>query len=104
LLRVLFVNAVDTSSEIENRYQPLWPAYLAAYAEQKLVTNHTSFRFATNKLSAELHSFSPHIVAIGGVSQNFNRALDYYSFALFANRGSRVERGRVIFVVFSRFP
>ncbi|MCX5862241.1 MAG: P-loop NTPase fold protein [Deltaproteobacteria bacterium] len=27
-----------------------------------------------------------------------------YSFALFANRGSLVERGRVIFVVFSRFP
>jgi len=25
-------------------------------------------------------------------------------FALFANRGSRVERGRVIFVVFTRFP
>jgi len=27
-----------------------------------------------------------------------------YSFALFANRGSLVERGRVIFDVFSRFP
>lgn len=66
---------MDNSAEVEMRYPPLWPAYLAAYVEKEMGTRYVSFRFATKSLQTELNSFKPHIVAIGAVSQNFGRAL-----------------------------
>ncbi|MFH1114627.1 MAG: radical SAM protein [Pseudomonadota bacterium] len=75
--RILFVNATDPLSETENRYRPLWPAYLAAYAENVIGRGQLDFRFATEEISKELHGYRPDLVAIGSVTQNFGYALDY---------------------------
>ncbi|MFQ5963024.1 MAG: B12-binding domain-containing radical SAM protein [Candidatus Scalinduaceae bacterium] len=75
--KVLFVNAVDPVAEVENRYLPLWPAYLAAYAEKHLGPGRIDFRFMTRRLENELDVYEPDVVAIGSVSQNFNHALRY---------------------------
>ena len=77
--RVLFVNAVDPISEVENRYRPLWPAYLGAYTEKHLGVDKLEFRFMTGEFEEELKSFKPNIVAISAVSQNYNYAMKYAS-------------------------
>jgi anaerobic magnesium-protoporphyrin IX monomethyl ester cyclase len=81
MIKVLFINAVDAASEVENRYRPLWPAYLAAYAEHKIGVGRFIFRFAATSVEEELESFDPHIVAISSVSQNYNYAIDYAKMA-----------------------
>lgn len=81
MLKVLFVNAVDPVSEVESRYPPLWPAYLAAYTERHIGCEKVEFRFMTAEIAAELDSFRPDIVAIGAASQNFNFALHYAGVA-----------------------
>ena len=81
MIRVLYINAVDTASEVENRYRPLWPAYLAAYAEQKMGAGGVVSRFLETAVEKELASFEPHIVAISAVSQNYNYAIDYARIA-----------------------
>lgn len=79
--RVLFVNAIDPLSEVENRYRPLWPAYLAAFAEKSLGTDKLEFRFMSGSFQNELHSFRPHVVALSAVSQNYNHVKTYARIA-----------------------
>jgi anaerobic magnesium-protoporphyrin IX monomethyl ester cyclase len=81
MMRVLFVNAVDPISEVENRYRPLWPAYLVAYTEKHLGVDKLEFRFMTRDFEDELRSFKPNIVAISAVSQNYNLAMKYAGIA-----------------------
>ncbi|MBI5572712.1 MAG: radical SAM protein [Desulfomonile tiedjei] len=71
MINVLCVNIVDPISEVENRYPPLWPAYLAAYADRTLGEGRVDFRVVTKGLEQEIESYKPHIVALGSVSQNF---------------------------------
>ena len=75
--RILFVNATDPVSEIENRYRPLWPGYLAAYAEKTVGRGQLDFRFATEEVGKELNRYRPDLVAIGAVTQNFGYAVAY---------------------------
>jgi len=65
---------VDPASEVENRYKPLWPGYLAAYCNRFLVEGQVEFRFLNGRLEQQLETFRPDVVAIGGVSQNFHHA------------------------------
>jgi radical SAM superfamily enzyme YgiQ (UPF0313 family) len=81
LKKVLFVNAVDPNSEIQNRYRPLWPAYLAAHVEKDIGLNKFEFKFMTDRFENELESFNPDIVGISAVSQNFNYAKKYAATA-----------------------
>lgn len=77
MIRVLFVNVVDCVSEVANRYKPLWPAYLAGYAEKKLGGHHFEFRYMMDGFAKELESFKPHIVALSSASQDFDTAKQY---------------------------
>ncbi|MHC4711740.1 MAG: B12-binding domain-containing radical SAM protein [Planctomycetota bacterium] len=74
--RILFVSAVDPTVEIETRYRPLWPGYLAAYTEKVLGPGRLEFRLCGDSLEREIESFRPDVVAISSVSQNFRRAED----------------------------
>ncbi len=74
-MKVLFVNAVDPASEVENRFKPLWPAYLAAYCNGFLAKGQVEFRFLSGKLEEQLQTYGPDVVAIGGVTQNFHHAV-----------------------------
>jgi anaerobic magnesium-protoporphyrin IX monomethyl ester cyclase len=77
MLRVLFVHAADPVSEVENRYLPLWPSYLAASAQDSLGPDQAKFRLAVKSISHELDTFSPDLLGISAVSQNFGYALGY---------------------------
>ncbi len=77
MLRILFVSAIHRQSEVENRYPPLWPGYLAAYVEKFLGPGIIEFRYAHYRLGRELKNWKPDIVAISSVTQNFDLACTY---------------------------
>ena len=79
--RVLFIDAVDPLSKFVERFSPLWPAYLAAYAEKQMGTKEFEFRLSKGNLGKEIESFGPHIVAISAVSMNYNFAGEYARMA-----------------------
>jgi anaerobic magnesium-protoporphyrin IX monomethyl ester cyclase len=79
--RVLFVNAVDPVSEIQNRYRPLWPAYLVAAIEKSLGQGKIVFKFMTNSFKKEIQNYRPDVVGISAVSQNYNYAKQYAHMA-----------------------
>ncbi len=81
MAKVLFANAVDRNSEVENRYRPLWPAYLTAYVEARLGADALEFQYSAGRLDKDIRDFSPDLVAIGAVSQNFNHAMQYARIA-----------------------
>ena len=74
MIKVLCVNIVDPISEVENRYPPLWPAYLAANADRVLGEGRVDFQVMTTGLEEEIDSYKPDMVALGSVSQNFGLA------------------------------
>jgi len=79
--KVLFINAVDPHVEIESRYLPLWPCYLAAYADKVLPAGSVEFRLMRKPVTQELDEFAPDLVAVSAVSQNFNRVAPLASAA-----------------------
>ena len=81
MIKVLFVNSKNPYSEVENRYHPLWPAYLAAYAEEKLGSGVVDFQFCRNNFEVHLDQYKPDIVAIGAVTQNYGYAVTYSKIA-----------------------
>jgi len=91
MTRVLFISALDTASEVENRYRPLWPAYLAAFTERAMGPDAAEFRYMTGNLDRELDEYKPDIVAIGSVSQNYQLAREYAR--LCKARGATVMMG-----------
>ncbi|MCG8569837.1 MAG: B12-binding domain-containing radical SAM protein [Spirochaetes bacterium] len=81
MIKILFINTVNPYSEVETRYPPLWPAYLAAYVEKKCSNNVFDFKFADNKIKKVIHSYQPNIVAISSVTQNYKYAIHYAKIA-----------------------
>ena len=80
-MRVLFANAAAKFREVENRYRPLWPGYLAAYAQRELGSRDFQFRFATKDFRSELESYRPHLVGLSSVTQNFKMAEEFAGIA-----------------------
>jgi len=74
MIKVLFAHAANPMSETENRYSPLWPAYLAAYAEKIFGLKYVEFKYMTGDCKSEISSYKPNIFAIGSVTQNWNYA------------------------------
>ncbi|MFC1606596.1 radical SAM protein [Candidatus Latescibacterota bacterium] len=75
--RVLFIHAANPISEVENRYQPLWPACLASYADRQIGPDKLEYRFLTGSLENEIDISRPDVVAISSVTQNFSYAGEY---------------------------
>ena len=92
-VKVLFVDTPDPFSEVEHRFRPLWPAYLAAYARQYLGRQTVQFAFASSALETALADFKPHIVGLSAVSQNYARAMQYARIA--KSKGAQVVMGGI---------
>lgn len=73
-IRVLFVNAIDLSRDIENLYPPLGPAYLVSYLHKHLGKQRVKFQMITDKFKEKAAKFKPDIVGITCVSQNYKKA------------------------------
>lgn len=76
-IRVLFASAVNPVAEVQNRYRPLWPAYLAGYLEKQLGGGLFEFRYARGAMEEEIRFFKPDVVGISSVTQNYNYAIEY---------------------------
>jgi radical SAM superfamily enzyme YgiQ (UPF0313 family) len=88
-LKVLFTSAVAPYSKIETLLRPLWPAYLAAYAEKRLGAQAVTFGYATGPIDALLNDFKPDILCLSSVTQNYGYAV----------RGAAAARARNIPVI-----
>jgi len=75
--KVLFVGAVNPYSLRDNLYPPLWPAYLAAYAEQILPARSVEFHWGTGPIVPLLNRHRPDVLAVSSVTQNYGYAEHY---------------------------
>ena len=76
-MKILFINAVDFSVEVESRYPSLGPAYLAAVLRARFGASEFRFRIIDRDIETYLTSFRPDLVCISAVSQNYGLACKY---------------------------
>jgi anaerobic magnesium-protoporphyrin IX monomethyl ester cyclase len=79
--RVLFINSIDSSKEIETRYPPLGIGYLISSIRRYFGKDKFEFRVINSMMEEEINSFKPHIIGISSTTQNYNRAIDYAKIA-----------------------
>lgn len=75
--KILFTDTVDPLSEVENRYPPLGPGYLASFLKIHDQDQSYEFNYVNTLTGKTLQEFDPDIVAITAVSQNYERAKKY---------------------------
>jgi anaerobic magnesium-protoporphyrin IX monomethyl ester cyclase len=76
-VKVLFATAINPVSYDHSRYRPLWPAYLAAYAEKHLGKGAVEFRYSRTDPVRDLDEFRPDLFAVSSITQNYSYALHY---------------------------
>jgi len=72
-MKLLFVNAIDSSKNIETVYPPLGLAYLSAVLKEHF--KDIQILIVDRDIEAVLKSFSPDVVGVSAVSQNYGRAI-----------------------------
>lgn len=80
VIKILLINAIDTSVEVETRYPNLGLAYLASMVYKYLPGLGVKFRIADRDIERLVKNFKPDLVGITCVSQNFNYAKNYVDF------------------------
>ncbi|MBF0408511.1 MAG: B12-binding domain-containing radical SAM protein [Candidatus Riflebacteria bacterium] len=81
-MKILLINAVNSSVEVENRYPHLGFGYLISYARKVLFDIVLDFRVIEVDSILKKDDFIPDIVGISSVSQNFSIACkisDFYA-------------------------
>ncbi len=78
--RILLVNAINTSVEVERRYPNLGLGYLASVLRQHFSEKRLKILITDHKIRETTANFRPHIVGISSVSQNYNIALNYAGY------------------------
>jgi len=79
--RVMFVNAINPNSDVQQRYQPVSMAYLASSLRCEFGQEYFRFKIIDRDFNKELKEFNPDIVGITSVSQNYNIAKSYARLA-----------------------
>jgi anaerobic magnesium-protoporphyrin IX monomethyl ester cyclase len=74
-VRILLINAINTSVENETRYPGLGLGYLVSYARKYLPGFNISFKIIDRRIRETTQSFKPHLVGISSVSQNFGTVI-----------------------------
>lgn len=75
--RIMFINAIDMTKEIETNLPPLGLGYLASSLRNEFGHDRIEFKVIDRDIEQNINSFKPHIVGITSVSQNYNRAKKY---------------------------
>jgi len=78
--RILLVNAINTSVEVERRYPNLGLGYLASVLRKNFSEKKLKILIADHNIKKTTESFRPNIVGISSVSQNYNIALSYSDY------------------------
>jgi radical SAM superfamily enzyme YgiQ (UPF0313 family) len=76
MIKVLFVNVINTEDAFAKSITPLGLGYLASYSKLHL-GDEFNFKIINNNYMNEVESYRPDIIAITCVSQNYNRAIKF---------------------------
>jgi radical SAM superfamily enzyme YgiQ (UPF0313 family) len=71
------MGAVDPMSADENKYPPLWPAYLAANVDKQIGPDKIDCRFMSGRIEDALKSFRPDVLAVSSVTPNYDYAIHH---------------------------
>lgn len=93
VIKILLINAIDTSVEVETRYPNLGLAYLASMVYKHLPHLRVKFKIIDRDVDEMAKKFKPDLVGITCVSQNFNYARNYAS--LFSKKKIPVIMGGI---------
>lgn len=77
MIKFLWINAIDSTSEVETRYPNLGIGYLVASLKRAFGDDAIIFNLVSSDIEAALDRFRPDVVGISAVSQNYGRALRY---------------------------
>jgi len=77
----MFINAIDTTKEIETALPPLGLGYLVSSLRQEFGPEHIEFKIVDRQIEEQIKIFKPHIVGITSVSQNYSKAIEYAKVA-----------------------
>ncbi|MCX6816283.1 MAG: radical SAM protein [Candidatus Beckwithbacteria bacterium] len=80
-IKLLFINAIDTSRSIQTLLPPLGLGYLASSLRENFREDKWQFKIINQDIREEIEKFNPDIVAISSVSQNYQRAVEYAKIA-----------------------
>jgi len=87
--KVLFIRAIDVTSEVESRYPGLGLAYLVSSLRSHFGENYFEFKIiekgSESEVKKQISDFKPDIIGISSVTQNFNLARKYAGFAIAKN-------------------
>jgi len=75
--KILFINAIHPLVEVETRYPNLGLAYLISSLRKHFKGDILDFKIIEKDIEKEIESFSPDLIEITAVSQNFNLAKSY---------------------------
>lgn len=78
--RVLFINAIHSTVEVEQRHPPLGLGYLVSALQKHFGDDFFKFRIVHRNIEKEMKQFGPDIVFITSVTQNFDIAINYANF------------------------
>jgi radical SAM superfamily enzyme YgiQ (UPF0313 family) len=81
LKKVLFINAVDTSSEVETRQDNLGIGYLIASVKKHFDDDMFDFQVISNGVEKALDEYQPDLALLTSVTQNYNYAKLYAQLA-----------------------
>jgi len=73
-MKLLFVNAIDFTRNIETVYPSLGLAYLSSYLKKYI--SDMQIKIIDRDVESEIKAFAPDAVGVSSVSQNFGRAIE----------------------------
>ncbi|MFH1457034.1 MAG: radical SAM protein [Patescibacteria group bacterium] len=79
--KVLFINAINSNSEVEQRYPNLGLGYLVGCLRKSFDNDIFDFKIIDRDVENQILKYCPDIVGITCVSQNYNYAKKYANFA-----------------------
>ncbi|MBD3330650.1 radical SAM protein [Candidatus Peregrinibacteria bacterium] len=78
--KILLINAIRSTTEVEQRHPPLGLGYLASALMKHFGRDFFEFRIIDRAVYTELKRFKPDIVFLSSVTQNYNIARNYAHF------------------------
>lgn len=79
--RILLINAINPNVEVEQRQPSLGLGYLVSALRKHFGRDNFDFRIIDKNIKEEIKQFSPAIVLISSVTQNFDIAIRYANLA-----------------------
>lgn len=79
--KIIFINAIDVTKEIETALPPLGLGYLVSSLRKKFGSDYFKFKIVDRDIEQEINKFKPDIIGITSVTQNYNKAIEYARIA-----------------------